>query len=63
MDIQYGFLGLLLLALDVWAIVSIARSAADPVAKIAWIVAILLLPLVGLIIWLIAGPGGARARL
>jgi hypothetical protein len=63
MDIQYGFLGLVVLALDIWAIVSILRSAAEPVVKLVWIVAILLLPVIGLILWLIAGPGSARARL
>lgn len=63
MDYPYGLVGLLILALDIWAIISILRSGADGIAKIVWIAAILLLPVIGLVLWIFAGPGGARARL
>lgn len=53
-----GPLGLLLLIADVWAIVSIAQSPAGTGAKVGWIVLILLLPVLGLLIWLLAGPRG-----
>lgn len=56
-----GILGLLLLIGDVWAIVNVIQSAASTGAKAAWIVLVLLLPLLGLIIWLIAGPRARRA--
>jgi hypothetical protein len=53
-----GPLGLLLLIADVWAIVSIVQSPAGTGAKVGWVVLILLLPVLGLLIWLIAGPRG-----
>lgn len=57
MSVQVGGLfGLLLLVADVWAIVKIVQSGASTGAKVFWIVFILLLPLLGLVIWFIAGP-------
>jgi Phospholipase_D-nuclease N-terminal len=53
-----GLLGLLLLVADVWAIVKTVQSTASTGAKVFWIVLILILPLLGLIIWLLAGPKG-----
>jgi hypothetical protein len=53
-----GVFGLLVLVADVWAIVNVAQSAASTGAKVGWIVLILLLPVLGLLIWLIAGPRG-----
>jgi hypothetical protein len=63
MDMQYGFLGLIVLALDIWAIVSIARSHVDSATKLVWIFVIVLLPAIGLVLWLAIGPRGARIRL
>jgi hypothetical protein len=54
-----GLLGLVILALDIWAILKIIGSSAGTGAKVLWILLILILPVVGLIIWLIAGPRGA----
>lgn len=56
-----GLLGLIVLALDIWAIVSVVGSSAPTGAKVLWILLILLLPVLGLIIWLIAGPRPVRA--
>lgn len=53
-----GLLGLLLLIADVYAIVKTVQSGASTGAKVFWIVLILLLPLLGLLIWLVAGPKG-----
>ena len=53
-----GLFGLLVLIADVWAIVNVTQSSASTGAKVAWIVLILLLPLLGLLIWLVAGPRG-----
>jgi hypothetical protein len=53
-----GLLGLVILALDIWAILKIIGSSASTGGKVLWILLILFLPLVGLIIWLIAGPRG-----
>lgn len=55
-----GLLGLILLALDIWAIVSIVGSGASTGAKVLWILLILLLPILGLVIWLFAGPRPVR---
>jgi hypothetical protein len=51
-----GFFGLLILIADVWAIVNVFGSRSSTGAKVLWTVLILLLPLVGFLIWLIAGP-------
>lgn len=51
-----GLLGLIVLIADVWAIVNVAQSTAGTGAKAGWIVLILVLPVLGLLIWLIAGP-------
>jgi hypothetical protein len=51
-----GFFGLLLLIADVWAIVNVVGSRSSTGAKVLWTVLILLLPLVGFLIWLVAGP-------
>ena len=51
-----GFLSLLLLIADVWAIVRIVQSSAGTASKVIWIVLILLLPLLGLLLWLVFGP-------
>ncbi|MEO0744204.1 MAG: PLDc N-terminal domain-containing protein [Pseudomonadota bacterium] len=56
----YGIGGFILLILSIWAIISIVGSAASTGAKVLWVLLILFLPLVGFIIWLIAGPRGAR---
>lgn len=52
-----GFFGLILLILNVWAIVKVAQSSAGTGSKVLWIVLILLLPVLGLILWLLMGPG------
>jgi len=56
-----GLGGLILLVLDIWAIVSVVGSGASTGRKVLWVLVILLLPLLGFIIWLIAGPRAARA--
>ena len=56
MGIEVGLFGLILLALDIYAILKIAGSGATVGMKTLWIVVILVLPLLGLIIWAIAGP-------
>ena len=55
-----GFFGLLILIADIWAIVNVFQSGAGTGSKVIWIVLILVLPLLGLLIWLIAGPRSVR---
>ncbi len=56
-----GILSLIVLILDIWAIIQIIGSGASTGAKILWILLILFLPLIGVLIWFLAGPRGARA--
>jgi len=55
-----GILGLLLLVAVVWAIVNVVQSNASAGGKVVWIVLILVLPLIGFLIWLFAGPRARR---
>ena len=52
-----GFFGLVILVANIWAIVRIFQSTASTGAKVVWIVLILVLPVFGLILWLLFGPG------
>ncbi|MBG53223.1 MAG: PLDc_N domain-containing protein [Alphaproteobacteria bacterium] len=59
MDFQVnGLLGLLILIADIYAIVKTVQSNADTLTKVLWIVAILLLPVLGVILWFLFGPKG-----
>lgn len=55
MGFEGGLLGLIILAADIWAIVQIMRSGQTGGSKLFWILLILLLPVVGLLVWLVAG--------
>lgn len=55
-----GIFGLLILALDIWAIISVVRSDASSGKKILWVLLIVILPVLGLILWGIMGPRGNR---
>ena len=50
-----GIIGLIVLALDIWAIVQILQRGGPTDKKILWILVILLLPVLGLILWLLLG--------
>ncbi len=52
------FSGLIILALDIWAILNVIKSSAETGMKIIWVLLILFLPVLGLIIWAVAGPRG-----
>lgn len=53
-----GLIGLVILALDIWAILNVIKSSAEIGIKILWILLIVLLPVIGLIIWALMGPRG-----
>lgn len=57
----HGIWGVLLLAGDVWAIINVSQSAASNEKKLIWIVAVILLPLLGLILWYFLGPRSSKA--
>jgi Phospholipase_D-nuclease N-terminal len=48
--------GLLILIGDIWAIINIFKSSASNEKKLIWIIAVALLPLLGLILWYFLGP-------
>lgn len=52
--------GFIVLVFDIWAIVSIFGSAASSGRKVLWIVAVIVLPILGFILWLIFGPRAAK---
>jgi len=51
-----GPIGLLILIADIYAIVKTVQSGASTMTKVLWIVAILFLPVLGFLLWLIFGP-------
>lgn len=55
-----GLWSLLVLAADIWAIVNIVQSRATTGMKVVWILLVVLLPVLGFIIWLVAGPKTGR---
>ncbi|MBE3638420.1 PLDc N-terminal domain-containing protein [Mangrovicoccus algicola] len=57
-----GLGALILLALDIWAVYNVVLSSASTGRKVLWVLLILILPLIGFLIWIFAGPrraGGA----
>ena len=56
-----GLWGLLIFAGDVWAIINILQSSATSEKKLVWIIAVVLLPVLGLILWYFLGPRGGKA--
>jgi len=51
---EYLF-GIVIFILDIWAIIKIVQSHKPTGTKVLWVVLILLLPVVGLILWLLLG--------
>jgi hypothetical protein len=56
-----GVVGVLILIGDVWAIINILQSSVSNEKKLIWTIAVVLLPLIGLILWFFLGPRGGRA--
>ena len=52
-----GILGFLILIADIWAILKIVQSSDSNGKKAVWIAIVLVLPVLGLIIWYLMGPG------
>lgn len=57
-----GFFGLLILVGDIWAVINIFQSTASNEKKLIWIVAVVLLPLLGLALWFFLGPRAGKSR-
>ena len=56
MGLEIGIPSVLILAADVWAVINIFQSNATTGVKVAWIVGVLVFPVVGFLFWLLAGP-------
>ena len=52
-----GLFGLIVLVLDIYAILKIVESSASTGTKVLWIAVVLVLPLLGVILWFLFGPG------
>jgi hypothetical protein len=61
MTIGYSLWGLLVLAGDIWAIINILQSSVSNEKKLIWTIAVVLLPLLGLILWYFLGPRDGKA--
>ncbi len=55
----FGIVYVIGLILWIWAIIETIKSAESDGAKIAWILVLIFIPVLGFLIWLFAGP---RAR-
>mgnify|MGYP001794564346 CR=1 FL=1 len=53
-----GLFSLIWLVIILWAIIKVVQSSAGALSKAIWIIVLLLLPLLGLIAWLLFGPKG-----
>ncbi len=53
-----GIFGLIILILDIYAIIKVMESSTSTMGKLIWTLAIILLPVLGLLIWWLAGPKG-----
>ncbi|MBP6717415.1 MAG: PLDc N-terminal domain-containing protein [Rhodoferax sp.] len=56
-----GIIGVLILAGDIWAILNIFQSSVSNEKKLIWILAVVLLPVLGLLLWFFLGPRSGRA--
>ena len=51
-----GIGGVIVLALNIWAIISIFSSGTTVGSKVIWTLLVLVLPVVGFVVWFFAGP-------
>ncbi|EYD72197.1 PLD nuclease N-terminal domain-containing protein [Limimaricola hongkongensis] len=56
-------LGLIVFLLDLYAIWNVITSSTSTAKKVIWTLAILILPVLGLIVWFFMGPRGRGARI
>lgn len=58
-----GIIGLIILILDIFAIFKIAQSHESTGKKILWALLVIILPVIGLVVWFIAGPGDKKLKI
>lgn len=54
---SYSLLGIVHLIVFIWAIIDILKSGKAGIEKLVWIFVVLLLPVIGLIIYILMGRG------
>ena len=52
-----GLLGVIILIADIYAVLRITQSAVSDGKKAIWIAVVIVLPVLGLIVWYLVGPG------
>jgi hypothetical protein len=52
----YDLIAFAIFVLDIWAIINVVKSHAETLKKVLWVALIAFLPVLGLIIWAMAGP-------
>ncbi|AXM95321.1 PLD nuclease N-terminal domain-containing protein [Pseudomonas plecoglossicida] len=55
-SILYNFIAFIIFVLDIWAIINVVRSNSETLKKVLWVALVAFLPVLGLIIWALAGP-------
>jgi hypothetical protein len=62
MNFGYNSLwGVLILAGDIWAIINILQSSISDGKRLIWTIAVVLLPVLGLLLWYFLGPRDRKA--
>ncbi|WP_299031029.1 PLDc N-terminal domain-containing protein [uncultured Sulfitobacter sp.] len=59
---EYGLIGALVLVASIYAIFQVFTAPISGIRKILWTLGIVLFPIAGFIVWLIAGPRGGTVR-
>lgn len=54
-----SLVGMVILFLDIFAIISVLMGNSEPIRKLFWIVLILLLPIVGMVLYFLIGRSAA----
>jgi len=57
-----GLIYMIGLVIWIWAIVQTIQSSESDGAKIAWILVLIFIPVLGLLIWLFAGPRAKKSQ-
>ncbi len=52
--------GIIVLALDIWALANVWQAGSSTGAKVGWTVGIVIFPVLGFLTWMLAGPRQAR---
>ena len=58
---SYGLISLIVVVLDIIALVKLLQSGADTGNKILWALLIIFLPILGMVLYFLMGPGRSKA--